>query len=148
MKLPRWKGDPLGYPRNPLAVYLLALALFSGTLSLFGINTAKSIEDTLPLLPRMVWAFLLVSGSAASLVGAFWPGSIPTGLTLKRLGAFTLGVASFLYAIVLVVAFGLPGLTQAGIIAGLGVACWIHHRQIVARINQVVDLSLHPEEGP
>lgn len=141
------KPDPLGYPRNPLAVYLLALALFSGTLNLAGLNTTKSVQDTLPPSARLTWAALLVLGSSLSLAGLYWPGTIPTGLSLKRVGMFTLGIASALYALILVTAFGWMGLTQGGIILGLALACALHYRQITQRIAQVVELT-EQEEHP
>lgn len=135
------KPDPLGFPRNPLAVYLLAVALFTGVLELVGLNTARSVEDTLPPAAQLTWAGLLTLGSGSSLVGLYWPGTIPTGLVLKQVGMFTLGVASSLYALLLVVAFGVPALTQAAITLGLALACWLHHRQIKRRVEQVIRMS-------
>lgn len=138
----RWlKPDPLGYPRNPLAVYLLTLAFASGILQLAGLTTAKAVDENLPGVAKVAWAVLLVLGAGCSLVGMFWPGTVSTGLVLKRTGMFTLAVAALIYAVVILGAVGLAGLTSGGIILGFSFACWVQYRQINERVHQVLELT-------
>lgn len=135
------KPDPLGYPRNPLAVYLLGLALLSGLLFVAGVPTSRSVEDTLPYLARMAWSVLLVLGSTSALGGMYWPGQVGTGLLLKRTGMFTLAVTGALYALVLAVALGLPALLNSGLVLGFAVACWLQYRAINVRVHEVLAAS-------
>jgi hypothetical protein len=80
------KPDPLGVPRHPLAVYLLALAAFSGASQAIGVIVAAPPQIALPPAVNFAWATMLFLGGLSSLSGMYWQGSVPTGLTLKRIG--------------------------------------------------------------
>lgn len=132
------KPDPLGLPRNPLAVYLLVLTLLSGVGTMSGLTTARSIEATLPHYVALAWGTLLSFGSLSTLVGMFWPGAIGTGLLGKRVGMFTLAVAATVYSVVILVSLGTGGILSAGIIAGFAVACAMQFVRIEQRIRAIL----------
>jgi len=138
------KPDPLGLPRNPLAVFLLILAFFSGLLQALGISSAKSIEQALPHYIGVVWGLMLVLGSGHTLLGMYWPGLVSTGLLLKRVGMFTLTIASFFYAAVILVAFGIQGFLTAGIILGFGCACAVQFKRLNDRVKAIIDATTNP----
>lgn len=133
------KPDPLGVPRNPLAMYLLGLALVSGIITAYPSEEgASGAISTLPSIMSNLWGVVLAGGSAATLVGMFWQGAITTGLLLKRVGMFALAVASFCYALVVAVNVGLSGLFSSGSILGFGFACAWQYRALNARVKFII----------
>lgn len=135
------KADPLGDPRNPLAIYLLALSLVSGLSLTFGAPTSGSIESELPLYLAKTWGFMLTFGSTASLLGMFWQGDRRTGLLVKRVGMLSLSVAAFVYAAVIVVAAGMNGAFISGIILGFGLATFLQFLRINRRIHRIIQAT-------
>jgi hypothetical protein len=132
------KADPLGTPRHPLVVYLLALAVISGLGILLGGRTTGSIQDTLDPLARNTWAVILTLGSSTTLAGMFWPGDQRTGLLLKRFGYLALAIASFVYAIVVITVIGSGATLFGGTLVGFGVACAL----MVRRIDRIVKATI------
>lgn len=132
------KADPLGEPRNPLAIYLLGLTFLSGLGTTFGVPSSGSIEAELPVYLARAWGVMLTFGSLSTLCGIFWQGDVRTGLVLKRVGMFSLMVAAFVYGTVLIVAGGLQAAYVAGIIYGFGAACAMQFRKINRRIRAII----------
>jgi hypothetical protein len=132
------KADPLGVPRHPLVVYLLALAVISGLGILLGGRTAGSIQDELDPLARYTWAIMLTLGSTTTLAGMFWPADQRTGLLLKRWGYLALSIASFVYAIVVMTTIGSGATLFSGTLVGFGIACGL----MVRRINRLVNATI------
>ena len=135
------KPDPLGLPRNPLAVFLLVLTLISGLMQALGLVSTKSVEAALPHYVGVVWGWMLVLGAGHTLLGMYWPGLISTGLLLKRVGMFALTIASFFYAVTIVVAFGLQGLFTAGIILGFSLACGVQFKRLNDRVKAIIAVT-------
>ena len=135
------KPDPLGDPRNPLAIYLLCLCLLSGTLILAGFDASKSIEDSLPQFLVYVWGGTLVFGSVFALTGAYWQGDPRTGLVLKRIGYLTLAVAGLIYSLVLWWSFGLAATFPGGIVLGFSAASGIQYRRVNNRIKRIIEAT-------
>ena len=135
------KADPLGEPRNPLAIYLLVLTLLSGISTVVGVPTSGSIEAELPTSLAKAWGTMLVLGSGASLLGVFWLGDVRTGLVVKRFGMFTLTVAAFVYGVVLIIAAGMDAAYVTGIIFGFGLATLLQWRKINRRIHAILRAS-------
>ena len=135
------KADPLGDPRNPLAVYLLCLCLLSGSMILSGQDASKSIEDSLPKVLVYVWGGTLVFGALCALIGMYWQGDPRTGLVTKRIGYMTLAVAGAIYSIVLWWSFGLAATFPAGIVLGFSAASGIQYRRVNRRIKKIIEAT-------
>lgn len=135
------KADPLGEPRNPLAIYLLILTLISGLGTAFGVPSSGSIESELPEYLARAWGIILFFGSAATLLGIFWQGDVRTGLVLKRVGTFTLTVASLVYGTVLLVAAQMDAALAAGMVYGFSAACALQFLKINRRIQAIIQAS-------
>lgn len=135
------KADPLGEPRNPLAIYLLTLTLISGVGTAVGVPTSGSIEAELPLHLARAWGLMLFGGSSACLLGIFWLGDVRTGLLLKRVGMLTLTVAALVYGTVLLFAAQMDAALIAGIIYGFGVATAIQFVKVNRRIRKIIEAS-------
>lgn len=138
------KADPLGVPRNPLAIYLLLLALVSGVATLSGSAPSLAISKTLSELGARTWGAVLVGGSLSTLVGMFWQGKVTTGLLLKRLGMFVLALASALLAVVMVVGFGYGGLVSAFTYLGFSVACGVQYHNLNERVRAIIAMTRDP----
>lgn len=132
------KADPLGEPRNPLAIYLLALCCVSGVGIVVGVSTSGSIEAALPEYLAQIWGLMLAFGSSVSLAGMFWQGDRRTGLLVKRVGMLSLSIAAAIYAVVIAVAAGRDGAFIAGIVAGFSVATFAQFVRINRRIHQII----------
>lgn len=132
------KPDPIGEPRNPLAVYLLILALVSGLGLVLGEPTAGSVDATLPLWASKTWGGMLAFGAGNVLSGMYWQADPRTGLVVKRLGFLALISASTVYAMVLFVAVGLPAFLVSGIVLGFGAACLVQYMRVNRRITRII----------
>lgn len=137
----RLKADPLGEPRNPLAVYLLSLCCISGISLLVGVSTSGSIEAELPFAAARLWGAMLTLGAGSTLLGMFWQGDQRTGLLIKRTGLLTLSIAAFIYAAVIIAAVGLDGAFVCGIVVGFGVATAVQFVRINRRVHQIIQAS-------
>lgn len=135
------KADPLGEPRNPLAIYLLALCCVSGISLLAGVSTSGSIESELPAAVARIWGTMLTTGAGATLLGMFWQGDRRTGLLIKRGGLLTLSIAAFIYALVLILAAGMEAAFVVGLVLGFAVATMIQFLRINRRIHQIIQAS-------
>jgi hypothetical protein len=135
------KPDPLGHPRNPLAVYLLCLCFVSGLVTLFGPSASGALESALHTWVVHVWGAALVHGSGATLTGMYWPGDVRTGLLMKRMGMFSLMVAATMYSVVIVGTIGTGGILTGGIVFGFAVACAVQYKVINERIRAIIRLS-------
>lgn len=135
------KPDPMGESRNPLAIYLLCLCFISGALILVGMDTSRSIEDSLNPTLVLVWGGVLVFGSSLTLGGLFWQGDPRTGLVMKRVGLLSLAVAAVIYAGVIVWAFRVASIFPAGIVLGFGAACFLQYRKVSGRIRQIIRIT-------
>lgn len=134
----RIKPDPLGVPRDPLAVFLLALALFSGLGFVFGKPTSNSLEASLPHWATVLWGLMLTIGSLASLVGMYWPGDIRDGLLIKRIGMAALASSAVVYAISIWITFGATALLPGTLAFFFGYACYLRYRRINQAINVLI----------
>lgn len=127
-------ADPLRAGRHPFQRYLLALAVVGSLPILFGERTAGSIEATLPPAVVISWGLLLLIGCAIALVGVYWPlrepvtpKSFVTALFLERLGLALVWPTALVYAGIIVLVVGVPGLLSAAITAGFG---WASRRRM------------------
>lgn len=135
------KPDPLGVPRNPLAIYLLLLAAISGLGMVIGVTTARAIEDSVDPLVAITWGTILFLGSSVTLIGMFWQGDVRTGLVMKRTGMFSVGVASMVYGVIVLWTIGVGGTFAAGTVMGFGAACFVQFHAINKRIHQIIELT-------
>lgn len=143
-----FKPDPLGVPRNPLAIYLLLLACVSGFGMMVGTTTAGAVERSVPAVVALLWGTILFAGSAVTLLGMFWPGDIRAGLLLKRTGMFSVGIAAVVYGVIVGTAVGVEGLFAAGTIIGFGLACFAQFHIINRRIHEIVHLTRVQRDRP
>jgi hypothetical protein len=141
------KGDPLGVPRNPLAIYLLLLAAVSGLGTVVGITTSGVVEDNTPTAAALAWGTILCLGSTATLVGMFWQGDDRTGLVLKRSGMFSVAAAAFMYGGILALGIGTAGLFAGGVVIGFGLACAVQFHLINKRIHAIIKLTREQANG-
>lgn len=135
------KPDPLGDPRHPLAIYLLGLCLLSGTLTVTGVEMARSFEDSLPTYLVKTWGGTLILGASFALIGVYWQGDPRNGLVLKRIGYFTLSVVEAIYSVVLWWSFGLAATFPAGIVLGFSAASGIQYRRVNRRIKKIIEAT-------
>lgn len=141
MKVPKIRlgADPMG-ERNPFQVYMLLLSLLSGFTTLLADvpATTGSIEYYLNRWEEIVWATLLILGSASTLVGMFWYGTERDALLVKRLGLTTLSVPLAVYAFVLVGRFGWSSLSIALAILGFAGAAFVQAWRVNKAINRAI----------
>lgn len=127
---PRPAGDP-----NPFEAYLLGAAVVQGAVVLIGWARPTSIELALPLLLRILWAGLLLTGGAVALLGLYWPNPL-TGIEIKRPGLVAVGTATLTYGIALV-PLGPAGLVAATANVAFALACGVRVWQVTRRVNEV-----------
>lgn len=137
--MPHLKPDPLGVPRNPFAVFLLCLALASGTITLLGTPASTSMEAALPELAVRTWGGTLAFGSWITLVGMYWQRDISTGLLMKRIGMLSLMIGASFYTITLLASEGIRVLFPASTVFCFGVAAFVQYRNINRRIRFIIE---------
>lgn len=143
----RLKPDPIGEPRNSLAVFLLIMSFVSGALFLVGVPSSGGIEAELPRAASLTWGAVLAFGSGCVLLGMFWQGDRRTGLLLKRTGFLALVVASGVYSATLVLLIGVRALLSASVVLGYGWACAHQWRRVNRTVIRIVRLTVRVHDG-
>lgn len=109
--------------RNPLEIGLLAWAAITGGGRLIALHAGDpSVPPTgIPEWGDIAWHLLLLLGSAAALVGAYWPDAI-TGVLIVRAAMWPLSAGATVYA----VGLGLAGQWRPALAVALfaGVFAW------------------------
>jgi hypothetical protein len=123
-------ADPLTAGRHPFQTFLMVLGLASGVSLLAAETNSASLEAQLPSALVTGWYLALILGSAMTLLGAYWPRSYDTALTMERAGLDISGFAAVVYAGVVVVNVGLAALYPVSIIVAFGAACIVRARDI------------------
>jgi hypothetical protein len=123
-------ADPLTAGRHPFQTFLMVLGLASGVSLLAAETDAASLEAQLPPLMVTIWYLSLIVGSGMTLLGAYWPRSYDTALTLERAGLDLAGFSAMVYAGVMLVNVGVGALYPAAIVLAFGAACIVRARDI------------------
>ena len=138
--------DPLGLPRNPFHVFLIAITFLNGLALVFGVSTSLTLEAELVSLLERCYGFLLAVGSLGVLVGMYWPGDPRDGLLAKRSGYVALCVASLIYAYATVNRFGVNGVLLGSICLAFSAICGWYAWQIGRIVKGAI--SDHNSEAP
>jgi len=136
----RLKPDPLGVPRDPLAVFLLVLALISGLGFIFDEPSSGSLERSLPHWGQITWGVMLTFGATLSLAGMFWPWQQRDGLLVKRVGMAALAISAMVYAVAIWIQFGWTAALPGALAFFFGYACFLRYR-IINRAIHVLMLT-------
>lgn len=139
----RWvlKPDPLGEPRNPLAIYLLGLCTVIGGLGLFGIFTSGSMATLVPWWIARLWSFFLFFGCGSTLAGMFWPWKAADGLFVKRVGLSMVVFAAVLMSLVLFLLVGKSATLFGCITIVFAVSAGRQWWKVNKRIKEIVEAS-------
>jgi hypothetical protein len=92
-------------PPNPYEVYFFVACVLVGASSLTGASRPTSIEQNLPPWLRAMWGAFLFGGGFMALLGLFWPGNAVTSIQVKRAGMLFAASGTFVYGLVVAVAF-------------------------------------------
>lgn len=119
------RGDVLvPLDRNPLEVYLLALAVTSGLSGL--VAGGADVPVGSPGWLTWLWYGLLVAGGTVGIVGAWWRDAI-TAVLIVRAALIPVGAGAYLYALSTARS---AGWLSAAMVAGFGVAAHLRAAQI------------------
>ena len=123
------------YPADPRAVFILALSVFSGLLSLAAEESPGTLESTVPEWGIVLWGVGLGFGSLLALLGL--TRDTVNGIVIEQVGSVMVGVAAMFYsAIALWVVGGSAG-QPVMIILGWGIACLIRWIQLQLLLNRM-----------
>lgn len=122
-------------PRHPIAVFLLALCVFSSIPTFLGAaQPPGSLAATIPRERILIWAAMLTAGAVISLTGTYWRHRV-TGLLIEQVGMLFVAVATLYYSGIIFFVVQLNGLQGTSIVLGLGVAAAVRFWQIQRFFN-------------
>lgn len=138
--------------RHPFELFVLFLGLVVGSPLLWGAPTPGSTTELLGPVWARAWAWILVTGCLVALMGVWWTWwswlsrwlfrldlRTSTGLLIEQVGLVAVGVGTLIYAVGVVTADGETGrFIPAGLVAGLGLACWWRAGQIQRWVHATI----------
>lgn len=121
---------------QPWAIFVKGLCIVSGLTTFFGPQPG-SIQALLSRPVQVGWSVCLVAGAACGLWGmlrpAFW--------RVEVTGLIWLGTAAIVYAITIMLRFGLAGVIAGGITLGLGLAAMVRALAVYVTVEIARDVS-------
>lgn len=129
------------YPVDPRATFVLALSVMSGILSLVVAETPDSLRAAMPDWAVLIWAILLIVGSAVAVIGMAFRGV--GGVITEQIGNMTVAVTTIFYATLAVYIVGASAIFVAGIIGAWGLACFIRWVQLQMLIDSAYRTEKH-----
>lgn len=133
--------DPVYSQKNPHQTFLLLFSLFASAPVIFGGESAsRALDRTVNPFVIMVWAAMLLIGSAVALIGEFWPGHTWDGLWVERIGLFLVGVGGGFYSGVIAFTMGAKAGYVVGITAAYALSCLWRVIQITRRLAWIREL--------
>lgn len=124
------------YPADPRAVFILVLSVFSG-LTAIALSAAPATLDA--LLPRwgvMLWGFLLMAGSAVTLIGMAVQSD--NGILTEQVGSVMVGVTTIYYSILAFYVIGPSAVQVVGIVLAWGLSCFARWAQLQALVRNAI----------
>lgn len=139
----KFKPDPMGLPRNPFQVYLMAVAIFSGGSILIRDvpATAGTAEAYLEGWSLVLWAVLLVVGGTLTLAGMYWQWDVRDALLAKRLGLVMLSLPVGCYGLILAFTVGTRAGSVVAVLLGFAAAGSVQAWRVHQHIKQVMFLT-------
>lgn len=128
------RPDPLGIPRDPFRVFLIAWAAVSGCFLAAGVKVSDTLHRQLVTPVERLYGLLLGLSALMVLVGMFWPWDARDGLILKGSGYLGLAAATAVFGLATLAAWDVGG-AMVGIatvaFAGIcGEASWRCYRRL------------------
>jgi len=133
------------YPADPRAVFVLAACVVAGVPLVFAGATPGTVEDKLHPAMVFVWGFLLVAGSATTLVGTFKLN--PDGIILEQVGSVSVGAACMIYAGAMIATAGISAAVPALIVGMFGVACFWRWGQLQGLLHRAEEAAIEARDG-
>lgn len=120
--------------RNPFELWVLSALCFSSGLFLFGISPkTNSVAQVLPEWSTYLWAFMLFSGPATTIVGLFI--RHPTvSRTIQIAGHLWTATGSLIYSCVLLYYIGAPALMTGITVGSIAVAALFRVKRLRRKI--------------
>lgn len=135
---------PLRWSRSPLQTFLLILCTITGLVIVLGESDNRIIHDMGEPWASL-WGLALMLGSAVTLTGSFWRNRI-NGMLIERSGIVLLGLASFVWPILVLLEVGLAGAWTAFATIAFSVTCLFQVRYINKHFKMIIDAMEHPEK--
>jgi hypothetical protein len=135
--MPRILFQPAArYPADPRAIFILALSVFSGLVSLAVEQGPGTLEALLPYWGVTLWGAILCVGSAVTLIGLAMQSV--NGIIIEQIGSVAVGAATLFYSALAIWIVGLPAVQAVGLILGWGLSCfvrWIQLQLLLVKMN-------------
>lgn len=124
--------------RTAFEVPMLGAALVAGTTLVIVDMRPRSVAESMPPAVQDTWEVALIVAGLVGLIGAYWPGRLPTGLGAEMFAVIVLGTSTTMYAIALAAISGWEALAAGSFIAAVGVASWWRCAEIVRDLRRLV----------
>lgn len=131
---------PEGLRLQPFEIFSGILCAFSGFSILIGASSSRGLERLLPGWYTILWGVTLLLGGLALSWGAASARRIEGKLIVRqvafyRAGLRLLGATTLIYAVVLILAFGLLAFVPASLSAMFSIACYLRGQEMAHRMR-------------
>lgn len=123
--------------RHPFQVGVLAGVLIAAVGVLAADRPPESLQRTMNRPLIAAWLVLLIGGSIAAQLGAFWPGEIDTGLIIEGAGVLAVSTMTTIYVVALIHVQGGNAVAAGAFIGGIALAAWWRTVQIIIDVRKV-----------
>ena len=139
--------------RHPFESAILAATVFVGVVLAVTGRAPRSAEETMGHAVLVLWMTLLAFAGLIALVGAWWRGSVETGLRVEMAGVLLLAAGVSMYVIAVFTVSGWAALVAGGFTASIAAGAWARAVQIaldlrkIDRADVVREIPLLVEDG-
>jgi hypothetical protein len=124
------------YPADPRAVFILALSVFSGIVTMALESGPGTLESLLPKWGVLVWGAILTVGSLVTLVGL--ARQTNDGIIAEQVGSVMVGVACIFYSILAIMVVGIGSSQPVVIILAWGLSCLVRWLQLQSLVKKMI----------
>lgn len=123
--------------RHPYEVAIHVAAAACGVAVAVTDRVPRAAAEAMPRPVQVLWIALLVAAGVLAVGGAYWRGTVQTGLRVELAGVLLHAAGSTMYAVSLVVVSGWAAVAAGTFLAGLGFGAWWRAGQIVHDIRRL-----------
>ncbi|GAB7053138.1 hypothetical protein [Catenuloplanes indicus] len=139
--------------RHPFEAAILVATVFVGVVLAVTREVPRSASQTMPHGLITVWMVMLAAAGLVALLGAWWRGSVETGLRVEMAGILLLAGGVTMYVIAVFTVSGMAALVAGGFTAAIACGAWARAGQIgldlrrIDRAGRVEAVPLLVEDG-
>lgn len=123
--------------RHPFEAAILVATVFVGVVLAATRQVPRSAAETMSHHLITVWMLMLAAAGLVALLGAWWRGSVETGLRVEMAGILLLAAGVSMYVIAVFTVSGMAAFVAGGFTAAIACGAWARAIQIGLDLRRI-----------